>query len=234
MKSVQFSSVAEFEEAAFHLLREHLTLSAAEPHVVMLSGGRTPIGIYRRVAESQIPVDRNLRLLLSDERHVPPESPDSNYGQLEPLVRGLDLPASQFVRVHTELPLDAAASRYDRALNSLLEPGGRITLGLLGLGADGHTASLFGDHDLASAEHRYAIPILRPSPPHRVSVTPALFSRIEKLVFLVMGPEKAAIVNEILSHPERVIAARAVQSCGDVALWYCESPPVLSSEQTDV
>ena len=154
MKLVTSDSIAEMERSAVVLLEEHFSLRCGVPHAVMLTGGQTPIGIYRMLADSPVPVDDSLRLLITDERHVPLESPESNYGRMLAMVRALGIDESRVMRVRTELALDAAAARYHDELASFVDDGGRITLGIAGLGADGHVASLFNGRDLERGEVR--------------------------------------------------------------------------------
>ena len=135
MKLVTFDSIAEMERSAVVLLEEHFSLHCGVPHAVMLTGGQTPLGIYRTFDQTPVPVDESLRLLITDERHVPMESPESNYGRMREMVQALGIDESQVMRVHTELALDAAAVRYHDELASFVHDGGRITLGIAGLGA---------------------------------------------------------------------------------------------------
>jgi len=101
-----------------------------------------------------------------------------------------------------------------------LERGGRITLGILGVGADGHVASLFHEQDVQRGAGKYAIPVPREVPPNRVSVTQALLQKAEALVLMVAGPEKAAIVETLMSHAESIIAGQVTQGVPQIELWY--------------
>ena len=106
-----------------------------------------------------------------------------------------------------------------------IENGGRITLGLLGLGADGHVASLFSKRDLTRATDRYSIAVPLDSGPDRVSVTPKLLREIDSLVFLVAGQEKAGVFDRILNDPESTIAGQAVRGTSDTEVWYAPRGP---------
>ena len=207
------------EHSAARLLEQHFSLDCDGPHAVMLTGGQTPLGIYRTIEESPPPINDSLRLLITDERHVPLKSPESNFGQMRAMVHALGMDESRMMRVHTELSLDAAADRYHEKLASFIRDKGRITLGLAGLGTDGHVASLFHMDDLQHGHGRYAIAVPRDSGPDRVSVTQDLLTRVEHLVFLVAGPEKADMVAQILSGPENLVAGQAVKYAGSVELW---------------
>jgi len=153
---------------------------------------------------------------------VPADSPASNYLQCKPLLDVLALPEEALLRVHTGLPLDEATARYERELTTLLSSGVRIGLGLLGLGADGHTASLFHAQDLERARGRYALSVQRPDGMAAVSVTPDLLATVREPVFVVAGADKAAAVHALTQQDRNLVAWRAVQGCADVELWVHE------------
>ena len=227
-----FETVEALEDAAVGLLAEHFTLAADGPHAVMLTGGGTPTGIYARLAGSSIRADANLCVLQSDERHVPPDSEENNHAKTLAMLDALGIDDASIMRVHTELGLNAAAERYNRELTAFFDGGGRITLGIVGLGADGHAASLFTPQDIAMGKGRYAIAVPREKGPDRVSVTPDLLRRAGRLVFLVTGEKKEAIVRAIVrgtvrdtvrdtvERHEEITALRAVEGCPSVELWF--------------
>ncbi|HVN44077.1 MAG TPA: 6-phosphogluconolactonase, partial [Steroidobacteraceae bacterium] len=112
-----------------------------------------------------------------------------------------------------------AAQEYERALGNLLKSGVRITLGLLGLGADGHTASLFSAGDLARAGGHLAVPVQRPDGMSAVSVTPQLLSQVEELTFVVAGVSKQEAVRALEAGDADLPAWRAVQARAKTELW---------------
>ena len=194
-------------------------ISANGASAIMLSGGTTPLPAYRALARGPLPHDR-LHILFSDERYVPSDSDASNYHQSRPLLDALALPATAVARVRTELPLDEAARDYERQLAALLDSGVRVGLGLLGLGADGHTASLFGAADLERARGRLAIAVHRPDGMSAVSVTPDLLARVEQPVFVVAGSGKHDALQALTAQDRNLTAWRAVQGCPRVQLWF--------------
>jgi 6-phosphogluconolactonase/glucosamine-6-phosphate isomerase/deaminase len=185
----------------------------------MLSGGETPLPAYRALTKRALPHDARLHLLFSDERYVPSDSEASNYHRTQPLLEALALPPQQLLRVRTELPLLEAAQEYERALDGLLKSGVRITLGLLGLGADGHTASLFSAADLARAGGHLAIPVQRPDGMSAVSVTPRLLAQVEEVLFVVAGGGKPDALRALEAQDPGLTAWRAVQGGARVKLW---------------
>jgi len=167
-------------------------IAASGPSAIMLSGGTTPLPAYRALASGPLPHD------------------------------ALALGPQRLLRVRTELPLEQAAAEYERALGELLGSGVRIGLGLLGLGADGHTASLFGEADLERARGRLAIAVHRPDGMSAVSVTPELIARVSEPVFVVAGPDKRTAIDALVAGDLELTAWRAVQGCARVELWMNE------------
>jgi 6-phosphogluconolactonase len=213
-----FSSRAALDTALSERLGRALTARGAS--AVMLAGGSTPMAAYRSLARQPLVHDDRLHVLFSDERYVPADSSASNYHQSRPLLDALALPAESLLRVRTELPLDEAAAAYDAALTTLLSAGIHIGLGLLGLGADGHTASLFTPGDIERARGRYALAVQRPDGMSAVSVTPELLATVREPVFVVAGAGKEHAVRALLAQDKSLVAWRAVQGCADVELWY--------------
>jgi 6-phosphogluconolactonase len=215
----RFVSNAEFDAALVERLERALSGPAAAGTAVMLSGGRTPLPAYREVAVRKPTPAKGLHLFFSDDRYVPVTAASSNYFQSRQLVDALALPEPQVLRVRTELPLEQAAADYGRQLASMLESGVSITLGLLGLGADGHTASLFNAAHLEQARGRLAIAVQRPDGLQGVSVTPELLSKVAEPLFLVTGADKHAIVEEFLKSDSRLIARQAIAGCPKAEIW---------------
>jgi 6-phosphogluconolactonase len=215
----RFASPAALEHALTDRLKEEFQTPSLRPKAVLLSGGRTPVPVYRALTEKPFPVPKTLYLAFTDERHVPDDSPDSNYGSTRPMIDALRIPPERVIRVHTSLPLGAAADRYHLELESFLQSGGIISFGLLGIGPDGHTCSLFGPADLARGEGYYACAVPRPTGPCRVSVTPALLQHVDRIVFAATGSDKESMLDQLLQSPESVTAGQAVARCRNVELW---------------
>jgi 6-phosphogluconolactonase len=200
----RFATIAELHAALGERLAAAIAARGAS--AIMLSGGETPLPAYRALSARVLPHDAGLHLLFSDERYVPSDSEASNYHRARPLLDALALPAQQLLRVRTELPLEQAALEYEHSLAQLLQAKIPITLGLLGLGADGHTASLFSAGDLARAVDHLAIAVRRPDGMSGVSVTPALLAHVEQLLFVVAGGKEQAL--------------RSFQAQGDSTAWH--------------
>lgn len=167
---------------------------------VVLTGGSTPRPAYEELANAIRSVGGDLgatTLWFGDERCVPPHDERSNYrlvkqALLDPLA---DLPAPTVLRIHGELGPDKAADAYERELRDAGEP--EFDLLLLGLGPDGHCASLFPDQPSLAERARLVIGVeqagLEPFVP-RVSLTLSALGMAKQTVFLVTGEAKADAV----------------------------------------
>lgn len=205
-----FKTADQLVSEAAELLCE--TLST--PGNLMLSGGSTPYVIYNRIAAASGPVHPGRSLFLSDERMVPPDSPDNNAGNLIPMLQSLQC-EDRFIRVETSLPAEEAANRFSRNLESI----NPIDLGLLGMGSDGHTAGLFTVDQAGLKTGPLALHADRPDGMQGVSVTPAVFQRIERIILLVTGESKRGIISTLQTDPGSIPAGIALSGHPAVELW---------------
>jgi 6-phosphogluconolactonase len=171
------------------------------------------------VGQRALKLPAQLRVLYSDDRYVPATSASSNYHQTRPLLDGLGVPAPQVLRVLTELPLEQAAQDYEAQLAAFFLSGARVGLGLLGLGADGHTASLFAPSDLERARGHLAIAVQRPDGMAGISVTPDFLSQVGEILFVVAGGGKYDAIRAFQKQDPELVALRAVAGCPHVELW---------------
>lgn len=219
MKERRFATVAELAAAARDLIIDTIGAPYDYPVALMLAGGKTPLAAYEAVAQSGIRAAGNIHALFSDERMVPDDSADSNYGNASGMLCAVGIPDARVIRVQTDLPLEDAARRYHEDIDHFFQRGGQIALGLLGLGTDGHTASLFTREAVVQTSGAWAIPVTRPDAYDRVSVTRRLLSEVKRIVFLVGGPDKQAIIDQMVHRPSEVIAGMAVEGANNVELW---------------
>jgi len=174
---------------------------------VALSGGGTPKRSYELLAQppfrDRVPWDRT-HVFWGDERCVPPDDPRSNaLLARQTLLEHVPLPPAQIHPFSCSPSPAAAAAKYEALLRDFFGNGPpRLDLVLLGLGPDGHTASLFpGDGALAEKD-RWTRAVYPPAPGlHRVTFTPALINRAAAVVFLVAGAAKAGVLREVLQGP---------------------------------
>lgn len=200
-----FSSAEDLVIHCLELLKEVFE-QATESDGIMLAGGRSPMEIYRRAAQQKL--TSRASFFLSDERYVPVSDPQSNYKSIAPFFPTLG-------KIRTERPIGEAAQCFDDDLRSLQ----RIPLGLLGLGADGHTASLFNLTDAALRDDRLAIPVIKDKKPDRISTTPALLRRIDRILILAPGAEKREMIQTLLNNPESIPAGVALAGHPKVEIW---------------
>lgn len=172
---------------------------------VALSGGSTPQKLYRLLAQSPYKqqIDwPNVHIFWGDERFAPPDDPDNLWRMArETFLDDVPLPAANIHPMPTVgLTPTAAARQYADALTQFFAPGlPRFDLILLGLGPDGHTASLFpGQPALTDARLVTAVHNAPKPPPTRLTLTFSLINQAANIIFLVTGVEKAAAVAQVL------------------------------------
>ena len=176
-----------------------------------LSGGGTPERLYQLLTQApyvnQISWER-VHLFWGDERLVPPDAPGSNYKQVaDILLSQVPVPAENVHRMKGEMSPETAVADYIHQLQQTALPPRqwpRLDFALMGLGSDGHTASLFPGSippEEQSRPVRLATANYEGRPAQRLTLTPLIFNEARHLVFLVMGGNKAATVKAVLEGP---------------------------------
>jgi 6-phosphogluconolactonase len=215
--------------ADFLLSRARAALSAQGHLTIALSGGSTPRALYAHMREWTLPW-QSVELCFGDERCVPPDHPDSNARMVqETLTAKGALSEAHVHRMRGELPPEQAARDYERALRQLF---GKVSLPrfdivLLGLGADGHTASLF-PHSAALAESEAWVSanFVEGQAHPRLTLTYPVLNAAQLVVFLVSGADKARALREVLQGQESCqnIPARCVKpSSGELTFFVDEA-----------
>ena len=194
---------------------------------VALSGGSTPGGAYRLLAEppyrDQVPW-QDVHLFWGDERCVPPDDPESNYRLAQQAFIGqVPIPAGNVHRVLGELTPAAAAKAYDLELQDYFcGPLPRLDLVFLGLGRDGHTASLFPGSPVLD-ETKEVVAAVEAEydgrPAWRVTLTLVAINSARQVLFLASGAEKAAIVASVLGSAEGSLPAQQVCPVAGQVTW---------------
>lgn len=184
---------------------------------LMLAGGNTPRGVYAALARmEQLPWGA-LRVYFGDERCVPPDHEDSNYLMArQSLLEPAGLAPEQVFRMRGEdEDRDAAAADYAAQLPE------SVDIVLLGMGPDGHTASLFpGDEVLGEAQRLVAPVYGTKPPPWRLTVTPPVLQRAGLCMVFALGASKADKIKEVFLEPVD-IQARPIQLALD-GLWFVD------------
>jgi 6-phosphogluconolactonase len=195
---------------------------------VALSGGSTPKSLYSLLASryADFPWARTY-FFFGDERHVPPTDPESNYRMVnESLLSKVAIPAQNVFRVKAENPdAAAAAADYEAQLRKFFElkpnqfP--RFDLIFLGLGPDGHTASLFPDSEGLKETTKFVIANrVEKFKTYRISFTFPVLNNAGEVIFLASGSDKAEMVREVLEgKPTPTLPAQQVQPTNGRLLW---------------
>ncbi len=172
--------------AALQVIRE------ARPRTWALAGGASPRALYERLGELDLPW-ADIECFFGDERCVPPEDPALNFGMVQRALLGM----RPRPRLHPMPFATRDPEAYEATLKERLGPAPALDLALLGLGADGHTASLFpGDAALEEAE-RLVVRVQRPDF-ERLTMTLPMLSASKVALFLVTGAEKRDALRALL------------------------------------
>ncbi len=214
--------------------------------MVALAGGSTPRGLYSLLATDErflahVPWE-HCEFFWGDERHVPPDHPDSNYRMaFQAMLSHVPVPSDRVHRVRAEEPDAALAARAYEAELQRTFPGDvaipRFDLILLGLGADGHTASLFPGTDvLAEATRLVAATRVESLGAERITMTYPLLNATRGVMFIAAGEEKAHAVRDVLRPPPGApyLPARRVRPTDGALVWVIDraAASLLDGHQT--
>jgi len=192
---------------------------------IALSGGNTPRPVYARLAAigRGLPWDL-IRITFGDERCVPPDDPESNFRMAwETLLAPAAVPEKSILRLRGEIDPQIAAQEYEDHLHVIAtergEPIYRHDLILLGLGDDGHTASLFpGTAALDEMTRRVMANFVRKFNAWRLTFTFPLLNAARRILFLVGAKKNPALIEHVLQGDSQYPAARVNPSAGEV-MW---------------
>jgi 6-phosphogluconolactonase len=239
---------AEGIEASVHPDLEALSRAAAEAvtraaeravrerarFTISLAGGHTPRRLYELLAaeyHARIPWPVTY-VFFGDERCVPPTDPASNYGMaLESFLSRVPIPAEQVHRIRGELPPEDAAREYGRLLRRAFAPSAAgpgtddpadaatFDVALLGMGTDGHTASLFPGDPALDERHHWAVAVEAPAyvapPRERITLTLPALCGARDVYVLAAGAEKRPVVESMLGGEARATHARALSPASE-------------------
>jgi 6-phosphogluconolactonase len=229
-----------------------LIVGSAQKHIAetgrftcVLAGGTTPRSVYELLGKSANAdlVDwQNTYLFWGDERAVPPDHDDSNYRMVEnALLNYVPIPAENVFRMHGEIDPHEAARQYEskilqfysgmvssKTADNLHGKTPVFDLVLLGIGTDGHTASLFPGSAALQEQERLVVAVNHNQPPpplvDRLTMTYRLINHAKQIVFLVSGTEKASVLPQILGdEPNLNLPAALVKPAKGNLLWLLDS-----------
>ncbi|MEO8075688.1 MAG: 6-phosphogluconolactonase [Acidobacteriota bacterium] len=220
------------------------SIGARGRFLLVLSGGSTPLGLYRRLASAACR-DRidwsRVHLFWGDERCVPPSHYSSNFGAARAaLIDAVPVPPVQVHRMHGEDAPDSAATAYEAVLRATVgvsEFGGpgALDLVLLGLGTDGHTASLFPGMPSGRVITRWVVAEhVDTVRGWRITMTPPLLNAAHAVLFLVSGADKAGALSAVLEGPSRpsALPARRIAESGHHVRWLIDEPAAAQLTRT--
>jgi 6-phosphogluconolactonase len=216
------AAAEEFAEAA------NAAVQTEGKFTVALSGGSTPKGMFHLLAGEKfasLPWSK-MYFFWGDERHVPPDHPDSNYRMAyEALLSKVPVPKENVFRVPTEnKDANAAALAYEETLKAFfkLRPGEvpRFDLILLGLGPDGHTASLFPESAALREDKRLVVANwVEKFKTYRITFTYPVLNNAGRVTFLVAGEDKAPALHEVLENKNSGLPAQQVRPKNGRLIW---------------
>ena len=213
------------DAAAFILEQARKAMVERNEFRIALSGGNTPAPVYARVAAEarDFPWDR-VRFTFGDERCVSPDDPQSNFRMArENLFVPAAVPEESIMRMRGEIDPQIAAQEYEDQLNAIAtgrgEPIYQHDLILLGLGDDGHTASLFPGTTALAEMNRGVVANLVPKlNAWRLTFTFPLINRARHILFLVGASKSPQLIERVLAGDRQFPAARVNPSAGEV-IW---------------
>ena len=225
-----FKDLERLSKDAANLFLEKSSEAIAERgrFLVALNGGSTPARLFSMLASDY--KDRvdwsHIHVFWGDERCVPPDNPGSCYGQAWELFLGkVSIPASNIHRVKGELDPAQASKEYSDILREFASPPlefPRFDLVYLGMGEDGHTASLFPGSPMDVTDPTVAVTAqYQDRPANRVSLTPVVFNNARTIAFMATGEKKAITLTEVLGDgfdPEKYPAQRINPKNGEL-IW---------------
>jgi 6-phosphogluconolactonase len=225
--SVASQGADEFEVRARAAIAEHGRFAVA------LSGGTTPRAMFSLLASPEFAEDidwRHVHFFWSDERCVPPDDGRSNYGEaLRALLAPIEMPASNIHRMRGELDPHSGAVDYCEHLTAFFGDDVAFDLIYLGLGPDGHTASLFPGSPALSVTDQLCAAVHLPDnavAPWRLTLTYPVLDAARCVMFLIEGKEKADVLARVLEGPRDIqrLPAQGVAPVNGTLVWLVDKP----------
>ena len=205
------------------------SIDARGRFTIALSGGSTPQGAHELLAQHKDLPWEKIYIFFGDERHVPPDDKESNYrAAKESLLSRIPIPTENVHRIRAELPPDVAAQQYEEELRKFFQrpPGEwpRFDLIMLGMGPDGHTASLFPGTAGLNENSRWVVANrVEKLNTWRITFTFPLINHAAEVLYLIAGDDKAEVLRDILEGEKKdAYPIQQVQPVNGKLLWIIE------------
>lgn len=233
-KILVFETPEQLAVVAAERFVEYARETHGQPHpfCVALAGGSTPRRVYELLATESFNSGLDwskIQLFFGDERAVPADHPDSNYRMVyETLISKVAIPATNVHRIHGEGDVNENARKYENYLRSFFsgQPWPRFDLVLLGMGGDGHTASLFPNSEALNEKSRWVIATRNEeSGQDRITLTVPVFNHAKHVMFLVVGIKKAQRLEEVLrlQPGSEQLPAQAIKPASGTLEWLVDA-----------
>lgn len=194
---------------------------------ISLSGGSTPKLLFKTLAQSPYNQQiqwQNLHFWWGDERMVEPTNPESNYGEVQTLLFDhIEIPAQNIHRIRGEAPVEQELERFSQELTAYV-PNLEFDWIILGMGTDGHTASLFPYQTDFTDQHLAVIAHHPETQQIRISKTAYLIEKAKRVTYLVTGENKANILKEIqtTNSEDLPYPAAKIKAKNGITEWYLD------------
>ncbi len=223
-KIIIFNDYKDMSMAAAHYIL-NATLNTNDKFSIAISGGSTPKLLYQLLAAEPFANNvnwKNIFIFLVDERYVPHTAAESNFKMInDTLLRKIKIPKQNIFSINTATTAAKDALAYEKKIKVVLKNKG-VDLMLLGIGNDGHTASLFAGYTLLNENKRLVKEeFIKEKGQYRISLTLPFINKSKQILFLVSGEDKAPVFKKIIAKQNKKIPAALVKTKRPV-LWFLD------------
>lgn len=219
MKPIRFASADALASAQARAMEETAARcrQRGQPNLIMVSGGQTPRGAFEELAHNPEALRGPIHVVLSDERVVPLDSPDSNYGWIAPLLEKAGLESGHFHFIPCDLPETQAAEAFRETLLRLCTIAPVWGDAFLGMGADGHTCGIFSMDD--AVDSREVLRTDRADGRRGITTGRSVLECFNRIILSLSGEGKRARLQDLLNQPLQVITGRMLSRHPRVEIW---------------